>query len=103
MAALTKLVDGALDPALGVQRGLGRPDIESDAQAGKTGLDPLSDLCRRPPADVVRGVRGGSRASRPNLLRDAPRQVLDVGAVVAVLRDRLAPPDRNDARAQVPD
>src|SRR5687767_8869403 len=99
MAALTKLVDGTLDPTLIVQRGLRRPDVESDSEAREAGLDPSSNLRGRPPTNVVCGVAAHGRSRRPDRVRNAPRQVLHVGAVVAVLWDGLATADRNHARA----
>ena len=98
-----QLVQRALDPTLGVQRALRLPDVEAHAQRGQAGLDPGAHLLRCPAAQHlarVGRVRGGLL---PELVRHLGGQLVDVVAVVAVLRHIATLVARQDGEAQVAD
>ncbi len=80
MAALAQALDRALDPALVVEPGLARPDVEVDAEALEAGLDAFPDPAGRPAPDDVRGggAAGGGSAAGPDVVGQRPRQLLDV-------------------------
>jgi hypothetical protein len=64
-------------------------------------LDPFADPRAGPPADHEGRVRIVGRRVRPYVVRDGGGELLHVGAVVAVLRDRLAAAEGDHGRAQV--
>jgi hypothetical protein len=94
--ALAQASDPALDPATLVQRGLGRPDVEVDAEPLEAGLDAFPYLGRGPASDDGGGVGATRRRGRPDRARDGRGEVVDVVALVAVFRDGFAAPDRAD-------
>ena len=100
VAARPQALDGPLHPALRVQRALGLPEVEPDPEACERGLDAGPDALGRPAPDLLGRVRRRFRRGE-HVRRDLVRQVADVVAVVAVLRDRIARADREDRGAQV--
>src|SRR6185503_4734971 len=77
------------------------PDVEMHAQSLEACLDPFADARARPPADGVGRVRIVGRLVRPYVVRDGGGELFHVGAVVAVLGDRLAAADGEDGSAEV--
>ena len=71
------------------------------AESLEAGLDPFADPRARPPAEGEGRVRLVGRRVRPHVVRDGGGELLHVGAVVAVLGDRLAAADGEDRSAQV--
>ena len=105
VAARAQALDGALDPALVVERALALPDVEVDAEVLEARLDPRSD--RRPVAHrptIVGGVGAlGGRRRRQTSSGSVAGEIRDVVAVIAVLGDRLAAPEGDDRRPEVAD
>jgi hypothetical protein len=92
---VAKSVDRSLDPALGVERRLGLPDIEMDAQVLQTGLDAMADPIGRPATNFGRGTisrAGGGEDGG----RDLVGQVGDIGSAVAILGYLAALEDGKD-------
>ena len=103
MAALAQALDRSGDPALVVEPRLARPDVEMHAERLEAGLDPFADATGRPPTDDGRGIGAVGGGGGPDVVGDGRHQVMDVGALVAVLGHRLTALERGDGRAQVAD
>ena len=84
--------DGPLHPALVVQRALGLPDVEMDAEALEASLDPGPDPFRRPAADDVR------RSVGPGSPRPAAQTSSGHGAREVARRSRRGSRPRGPAR-----
>ena len=99
--ARAQALDRTIHPPVAIERALGLPDIESNAQPGERRFDPGADLLGCPlaedPGRLAVAVPGGLR----HLVRHSRREVADVGAVVAVLGQRRAVEDRRDRRAEI--
>ena len=95
--------DRPLHPPIGMEGGLGRPDIEVDAETLQAGLDRGSHPECRPVADdLVRIGPGRGRLSK-DLVGKVPRELTDVQAVITIVGDRLAMSKSDDGRPEVRD
>jgi hypothetical protein len=74
-----------------------------DAQMLEARLDAGADEAGCPVPDHGRGLRPRSRRLGPDRVGDVASQRLDVVAVIAVVGNWLAAPDRGDRRAQIRD
>ena len=102
MAVLAQAFDRSGDPAFVMEARLARPDIEPDAEGRQAGLDPFADTAGRPLPDDALRVCPLARRRRPDVIGQLGREVADVGAVVAVIGDRLAAPEGRDRGPEVP-
>jgi hypothetical protein len=74
-----------------------------DPEPFQARLDGLSDEAGGPVAEDRPGIGPWRGRLRPHVVGHLSRQLLDVVAVVAVVGDRLAPPEGGDRRAEVRD
>ncbi len=100
---LAQPLDRPVDPALVVEPGLARPDVEVDAERLEARLDPRPDPTGRPMAHHPDRVGPGGGRLGPDLVGERRGDLDHVVALVPILRDRLTPPQRHDRRAEVPD
>ena len=95
---LAQPLDGALDPALVVQRALGLPDVEAHAEMRQRGLDAGAHSLRCPGADDPVGVGVGlarwPRRPCPDLVRQLGRQLGDIGPAIGLLGQRQSAAER---------
>ena len=102
VAAAHQALDRLVDPAIAVQRALGLPDVEVDAEPLEGRLDPGADALGRPSPEDLRAVRAWSRGGGRDVVGHGGGEVADVVAVVAVLGDRLPVARREHGRAELP-
>ena len=99
VAVLAKALDRTVNPAFAMQPALAGPHVEAHAELGERLLDPAPNPLGRPAPDHVGCV------TRLRLGLDVRRQfaskVVHVVAVVPVVRDGFAVPDREHARPEV--
>ena len=103
VSALAQALDRSVDPALVVEPRLARPDVEMHAERLEAGLDPFAHATGRPPSDDGRGVGAVGGGGGPDVVGDGGHELMDVGALVAVLGHRLTALERGHGRAQVAD
>ena len=96
-------LDRLVHPAVAVERALGLPDVEVDAEPLQRRLDPGSHPLRRPAAEDLGPVGSGGGSCRRDVVRHRRREVADVLAVIAVLGHRLAVPGREHGRTELAD